>query len=239
MTSVNKQIFTANIVVILIVSLLSTSIQAGTAKSDFQTWIPVNTNIKLGEHLRLFFEHQWRIGNDSSHLNSAMVRPAVGWQLTPQASIWLGYLMSADSKNLYSNHYLIENRAWQGFSWKDTTDDKQFIWEMRNRLEERFLPQNSDPSIRWRTRFRGEYIIDESPVSLIASEEIFLNLNDNAHNRNLQAGAQQNRAYLGFGYRFAPEFQIESGYLYQHVWKRQPADDANNSIWMTNFNLNF
>jgi hypothetical protein len=218
---------------------LATSVQAGTANSDFQAWLPVNVNVKMGEQLRGFLEVQPRIGNDMSHLTSMMVRPAIGWAITPQASVWAGYLMSADSASLTSNHYLIENRAWQGFSWKDTANDKQFIWEIRNRLEERFLPHNNDPSIRWRTRFRGEHLIPDTPLSVIASEEIFLNLNDNAHNRNLQAGAQQNRAYLGLGYRFAPEFQIESGYLYQYVWKRAPSDDANNSIWMTNFNLNF
>lgn len=212
--------------------------QAGTAKSDFQTWVPVNINVKLGEQLRGFLEIQPRVGDDSSHMVSMMLRPAIGWAITPKATVWAGYLMSADSKSLHSNQYLIENRAWQGFSWKDMTEDQQFIWEMRNRLEERFLARNSDPSIRWRTRFRVEYIIDQSPVSLIASEEIFLNLNDNAHNANLKAGAQQNRAYIGFGYRFAPEFQIESGYLYQHVWKRT-TDDTSNSVWMTNLNINF
>jgi hypothetical protein len=225
--------------IVIIAAALSTPVQAGTVDSDFQAWIPVNVNVKMGEQLRGFFEVQPRIGNDMSHLTSIMVRPAIGWAITPQASVWAGYLMSADSTSLTSNHYLIENRAWQGFSWKDTTNDKQFIWEMRNRLEERFLPRNSEPSIRWRTRFRGEHLIPETPLSVIASEEIFLNLNDNAHNRNLQAGAQQNRAYLGLGYRFAPEFQIESGYLYQHVWKRSPSDDSSNSVWMTNLNLNF
>lgn len=217
---------------------VSTETQAS-ANSDFFTWIPVNVNVKLGEQLRGFFEFQPRIGDDSSHLTSVMVRPAIGWAVTPQLSLWAGYLMSADSVG-FTDEYRIENRAWQGLTWKDMTEDKQFIWEMRNRLEERFLPRNSDPSIRWRTRFRFEYLIPQfSSWSIIASEEIFVNLNDNAHNRQLQAGLNQNRAYIGIGYRFAPEFQIESGYLEQHVWRRAGSADQNNSVWMTNFNLNF
>jgi len=148
--------------------------------------------------------------------------------------------MQADSVTPDSDTYLIENRAWQGFSWKDTANEKQFIWEVRNRLEERFLPHNSDPSIRWRTRFRVEQLIPGwSPWSVIASEEIFVNLNDNSNNAQLQAGAQQNRLYVGIGYRFAPEVQVETGYLYQHVWKNPPSADQNNNIWMTNLNLNF
>ncbi len=210
------------------------------AVSDFQVWIPININAKLSEQWRGFLEFQPRIGHDASNLTSMIVRPAIGWAVNKQATLWVGYLMSADSLTPDSDTYRIENRAFQGFSWKDTANDKQFIWEVRNRLEERFLPRNADPSIRWRTRLRVEQLLPGySPWSIIASDEIFINLNDNANNPQLQAGAQQNRLYLGVGYRFAPEVQVESGYLYQHVWRNQPAADQNNNVWMTNLNLNF
>jgi hypothetical protein len=227
-------------IVMLIALTASADSHAGSATADFQSWVPININVKLTEQLRGFLEFQPRVGNDSSHLTSMMIRPAIGWAVSPQASVWAGYLMSADSVSLTSDNYLIENRAWQGFTWKDTANDKQFIWEVRNRLEERFLPRNSDPSFRWRTRVRIEQLISNfSPWSIIASEEIFVNLNDNENNVHLRTGAQQNRAYLGIGYRFAPEFQIETGYLYQHVWRRSPSGDQNNSVWMTNLNINF
>ncbi len=224
----------------LIMLMISANVQAASATSDYQVWVPININAKLTDNLRGFLEFQPRVGNDSSHLTSAMVRPAIGWALNQQATVWVGYLMSADSINLSSDKYRIENRAWQGFTWKDTANDKPFIWEARNRLEERFLPGNSDPSIRWRTRIRVEQLIPNyTSWSVISSEEIFVNLNDNANNAQLKAGAQQNRLYLGIGYRFAPEFQIESGYLHQHVWRNAPSPDQNNNIWMTNLNLNF
>ncbi|MSP27961.1 MAG: DUF2490 domain-containing protein [Methylococcales bacterium] len=227
-------------VMLMTALMVSTNGYATTATSDFQSWIPVNINVKLTEQLRGFLELQPRVGNDHSHLTSMIIRPALGWAVSPQATLWVGYLMQADSTSPSSNHYLIENRAFQGFTWRDTANEKQFIWDVRNRLEERFLPSNSDPSIRWRTRVRVEQLIpNHTDWSVIASEEIFVNLNDNANNVQLQAGAQQNRAYLGFGYRFAPEFQVETGFLYQHVWKKDPAGDQNNKIWMTNFNLNF
>lgn len=222
---------------------INTEVQAG-ENTDFQTWIPININLKLGEQLRGFFEIHPRIGDDTSHLTSMMVRPAIGWAISPQLSIWAGYLMSADAakdKNgRYLDRYGIENRVWQGLTWKDMTDDKQFIWEMRNRLEERFLSGKSDPSIRWRTRFRFEYLIPEfSSWSIIASEEIFVNLNDNSDDVQLQTGLNQNRGYIGIGYRFAPEFQIETGYLEQHVWRRAGRADQNVSVWVTNLNINF
>jgi Protein of unknown function (DUF2490) len=210
------------------------------ADSDFQAWIPININARLTKHLRGFLEFQPRIGDNASNLTTAIVRPSLGWALNGKATLWLGYMMQADSVAPDSGTYRIENRAWQGFTWRDTANDNQFIWEVRNRLEERFLPQNSDPSIRWRTRLRVEQLIPGWPTwSVIASEELFVNLNDNSNNVQLQAGVQQNRLYLGLGYRFAPEIQVETGYLYQYVWRNPPAADQHNNIWMTNLNLNF
>jgi hypothetical protein len=233
----NRQKNWISSVIMILVLMVSTTVQA---TSDFQIWIPININVILTKQLRGFLELQPRIGNDASNLTTAIVRPALGWAINDRATLWVGYLMQADSTTPDSDVYLIENRAWQGFSWKDTANNKQFIWEVRNRLEERFLPHNADPSIRWRTRFRVEQLIpDWSSWSVIASEEIFVNLNDNSNNANLQAGAQQNRLYVGVGYRFAPDVQVETGYLYQHVWRNPPSVDQNNNIWMTNLNLNF
>ena len=224
--------------VIMMMALMASDHVQATA--DFQSWVPININTKLTEQLRGFLELQPRIGNNTSNLTTAIVRPALGWAINEQATLWIGYLMQADSVTPDSDRYGTENRAWQGFTWRDTANEKQFIWEVRNRLEERFLAGNSDPSIRWRTRFRAEQLISGWPNwSVIASEEIFVNLNDNSNNAQLQAGAQQNRLYAGVGYRFTPEAQVETGYLYQHVWRNSPSADQNNNIWMTNLNLNF
>lgn len=87
------------------------------ATSDFQTWIPININVKLTKQLRGFLEFQPRIGNDTSHLSSMIIRPAIGWAVNDKATLWLGYLMGADSITPDSDTYLIENRVFQGFSW--------------------------------------------------------------------------------------------------------------------------
>ena len=224
-------------VIMIMVLMVSTSVQAA---SDFVIWLPKSINARLTEQLRGSLELQPRVGDDASNLTSMRVSPALGWAINNRATLWVGYLMAANSITPDSNTYRIENRAFQGFSWRDTANDNRFIWEVRNRLEERFLPRNADPSIRWRTRLRVEQLIpDWSSWSVIASEEIFVTLNNNYNNAQLQAGAQQNRLYVGVGYRFNPEIRVETGYLYQHVWRNPPSADRNNNIWMTNLNLNF
>lgn len=223
---------------ILAIFLMAFTAQAATTQ-DYQTWVPVNINAKLGDtNWRGFLEIQPRITNDSSTLGVAIVRPAVGYAITPKASIWLGYLMQA-SEIGDTNDYLIENRIWQGFTWKEPVT-KNLTVEARNRLEERFIPHNSDVSLRWRTRVRAEYVLPiYTPVSLIASEELFVNINDSSYNPSLNSGIAQNRAYVGVGYRFAPQFQIETGYLNQYQPGNAGKPDQANNVWMTNLNFNF
>lgn len=226
---------------ILVLGLILTSIitQANDTTDDFQTWVPINTNVKFDENWRGFLELQPRFNNDSSNLGVAIVRPAIGYAISPNATFWAGYLMQATAVKGQPHHYDAENRIWQGFTWKDTYAN-DLTWEVRNRMEERFLPHNSDPSYRWRTRLRTEYVLPEHKSwSVIASEEVFVNLADNSNDEHIRAGIDQNRAYVGVGYRFTPNFQVESGYLNQHVWGYSGKSDQNNHVWATNVNLSF
>jgi Protein of unknown function (DUF2490) len=96
--------------------------------SDFQAWIPININARFTKQLRGFLELQPRIGDNASNLTTAIVRPSLGWTFNGKTTLWLGYLMQADSVTPDSDTYLIENRAWQGFTWRDTANDNQFTW---------------------------------------------------------------------------------------------------------------
>lgn len=205
---------------------------------DTQIWVPINTNVKLGEYWRGFLEIQPRFNHGGDHLNNIIARPAIGYALDKHSTVWMGYGLQANATTSDDHDYLIENRIWQGYSYKSTYKDV-FIWEVRNRLEERFLPNNSDVSVRWRTRFRGEYLIPTfSAWSIITSEEIFFNLNNNK-DLALSTGVNQNRAYIGVGYRFSPTIQVETGYLNQYNWSHSSKADQSNNVWMTNLNLNF
>lgn len=202
---------------------------------DLQIWIPVNINAKLSDNWRGFLEVQPRIGSDASSLNTGVIRPAIGYALNSEWTIWAGYLLQAQ-RNTTTNDYELENRSWQGLTYKTKIDDN--IFEVRNRLEQRYLPHNHDISHRWRTRFRAEHLLGQSPWSLIGSEEIFVNLNNNEVNSTLSEGENQNRAYAGVGYRFNPNVQIETGYLNQTNFNHTKLDTTNH-VWMSNININF
>ena len=221
---------------LVILALISAQVFAkGDPKEDVQIWVPVNINAKFSDNWRGFLEVQPRIGNNMETLNVAIVRPAIGYAINNDWTVWGGYLMQSQVNS--QNDYEIENRSWEGLTFKHKYDN--VIFEARNRLEQRYLPHNHDISHRWRTRFRVEYLLDNSPWSIIGSEEIFVNLNDNEVNKSLQAGENQNRAYLGAGYRFNQSFQVETGYLNQYSFNSGTKLDQSNHVWMTNLNLNF
>jgi len=221
----------------LISLLVAGSTQAVTT-TDNQAWVPVNLLATVGDDWRAFLELQPRFTEDLSTLGTFIVRPAFGRALSPNATVWLGYAMVASAAS--GGGYSVEHTPWQGFYWRDVHAER-LIWEARNRLEERFLPGNGVPSIRWRTRLRVEYILagGAGPLSVIASDEVFFNLNTNPNNPRLPAGFSQNRAYAGMGYRFAPLFQLETGYLHQLVPGRGGAATQSNNVWLTNLNFNF
>lgn len=221
--------------ILLVLLLLSNTIITKADTEDFQIWIPVNINAKFGEHLRGFLEVQPRIGNNAQDLGIAIVRPAIGWSIDKHWTIWGGYLMQSTLNK--DNDYDIENRSWEGLTFKDTYHN--ITYEVRNRLEQRFVPYKSDISHRWRTRLRAEYVFSgQKNWSVISSEEIFINLNDQDHNTSIRAGENQNRAYVGVGYRFNPMFQVETGYLNQYNFNHGKPNQSNN-VWMSNINVNF
>lgn len=203
---------------------------------DFQIWIPVNTTVKLTDNVKGFLEVQPRFGHDAGHLDTGIVRPALGWSINKNWTIWGGYLMQT-SRNAKTDEYSYENRSWEGLTYNNTMESGSSI-EVRNRLEQRFLPHNGDISHRWRTRIRGEYVLN-GPWSLIGSNEIFFNLVSNENDAQIKQDPAQNRAYVGVGYRFNTNFQIETGYLNQYVFNQKSKPDGSNNVWMTNVNLSF
>lgn len=210
-----------------ILSLILLTISFYTYGSEFQQWVPVNINVKLNENVRGTLEVQARI-DDLQTFNTGIIRPAIGYKLNDNWTLWGGYAMQLQHTD---TNVEIENRSFEGITYK-TGDVSTF--EVRNRIEQRFLPQsssNSDISHRYRMRVKAEFKTEKSsPLSLITSSEVFVNLNDD---NNLN----QVRTYAGVGYRFNPNSQVETGYLHQLVISN--TTDKNNNIWMTSFNFNF
>lgn len=222
---------------IAIILLLCSTVYAQSTEgtvSDFQNWMAISANAKVSDKWRTFAEVNPRIMDNSSRLGAAYVRPAIGYDITPNWTAWLGYVLQA-TNTASDNHYTLENQSYEQITYRKTFDNLNI--ESRNAIEHRYLP--SEVGHRSRNRIRGEYILPSQTVwSLIGYDEVFVNFNDVAAS-NVKSGISQNRAYVGIGYRFNPRVQLETGYLHQYVWVGTDYADQSNHVWSTALNLNF
>ena len=189
--------------------------------TDFQTWgnitatgnfgfinpnneFLVKTEV-VGRRTRAF----WR---QFIEIFPAIVRPGVGYQLTPTTSIWVGYAWTPTSTPYVRNTY-DEHRVWQQVMWRD-----KFSWgslTARSRLEERFVPNhigtasnpgdpspaNSTMAARYRQLIKASIPLSFAPgFSYIIQDEAFVSLNDT--DWVPRRGFDQNRFFTGLGYAF-------------------------------------
>ena len=112
----------------------------------------------------------------------------------------------------------------------------------RLRLEQRFFALEGDSAHRMRHRLRLVYSLPDSKAYLIALDELFVYFNSiddpGRLQHSVQTGINQNRSYLGLGYKIMPNLNVDTGYQLQYVHNYGAADWVNH-VWMTNVNVNF
>ena len=170
----------------------------------------------------LFLEFQPRVGGDFESLTLFIARGALGYQLTPNWSIWQGYgwvPVYSDTDGRRDEH-----RIFQQLLGVHKTEELTFV--NRTRFEQRLLETPNDTSYRFRHLFRVNY----QPASfgrfyLGAYDELFMNLNS-VDSPALKSGIDQNRLFLGFGYNISKEINAELGYIH-NVVRNQVRDRTN------------
>jgi len=188
------------------------------ADSEVQSWMQILSQGKLTPQLRLWSELQPRFGFGVGGLTTVMIRPAVGWQVTEQFSLWGGYAWTPIVKPTSRS----EHRAWTQAIYVAQAFGGTFT--QRLRIESRFIEGVSATALRLRYQARLALPIAlENALSLVAYDEIFLSLNDT--NPAITSGFDQNRLFLGVFHRFSPQLGLDIGYLWNAV--RRPGASAN------------
>ncbi len=181
--------------------------------------------------LRWWFDAHYRLRDDTNGFNQSIVRPGLGWSLGNEQALWAGYGWIRTSP--LSGDDFEEHRFWQQWTAAPSQGDWRFLH--RSRLEQRWVETGDDVGLRWRQLARGQRILNRCPEwSFVLWDEIFFALNDT--DWGADAGLDQNRAFIGFGYRRCPHAPVrtEIGYLNQFV-NRQGGVDGMNHILSVNF----
>ena len=204
---------------------------------DLGQWNAVFAQGKLDDlgcacdRLKWWFDGHLRLLDDTDGFNQSIVRPGIGWMLDGQSTVWAGY--GWIHTQVLSGLEIDEHRIWQQWTWSESAD----VWKfgLRSRLEQRFVEVGDDVGLRFRQFFRAQHNLPAVPyLSLVGWDELFINLNDT--DWGAETGFDQNRIFLGVGYKPRPEcrWRVEIGYVNQTL-DLPVIDDRTHHILAVNF----
>lgn len=194
-------------VVVLVMALLP--LLSFSQESDFGNWLIYIGNKKVNTKWNIHHEIQYRNYNFISDLEQLLIRAGLGYDLTDNANVLLGYGF-VHSENYTDNSdvktKVDEHRIYQQFITKSKIGIVGL--QHRYRFEQRFVSE--DFKLRFRY-FLGITVPlgtkETSRFYASAYNEIFLNNEGNIFDRN--------RLYLGLGYKLNEKLKVESGYMTQ------------------------
>lgn len=195
----------------------SVSVLPGTAhaqgRDEYQQWAALFVNGRLDPttpRLNLWFDaHARRRGNGTL----LIFRPAVGLDVAPWLSIYLGYayvpLFTDGQATLH------EHRIWQQATLRHRFDFGLAV-QSRTRFEQRVSDAGGDVGLRLRQFVRANWQPKpDIPLGIAFWDELFIGLNDT--DWGPAAGMDQNRVFLGPFLMMAPWVRLEAGYLFAYL----------------------
>ena len=200
-----KPRFVALFAFVVLVGLSLPPRTAHADETDSQLWTLLTANKRFSNGVRLYGEIQPRVGNHFQDVTQLLIRPAVGYQVNPTVSLWMGYGWTPSISPRYVNEHrifqqvLVENR----YTNFDLTN--------RTRLEERFISGAGETAYRFRHQIRFYKPLDaQKRWGAVLSDELFIHLNTTPNGP--QAGFDQNRPYIGIARQINKHTRVEAGY---------------------------
>lgn len=176
--------------------------------------------------IRWWFDAQARFLNDSNGYDQGLLRPGLGYDLSDEVSVWLGYAWVHSEPE--GSRSFEENRIWQQLLWTKRFEPVNFM--SRTRLEQRFVETGSETGWRFRQFFKLSVPFDESRLGLAAYDELFFDLNNT--DWGADTGFRQNRLFAGFSWKLNENggTWAEIGYLNQFLNNQNRSDRMNHIL---------
>lgn len=181
---------------------------APVAAHDAQLWFN-STVFGSIDDFAFFAEMQPRFGNGISQLDQLILRPAVGWKVTKDLTLYQGYAYVQDRG---MGPVRIEDRSFQEINWK-LGEINGLKTSSRTRFEQRWRSDGKDVAFRVREQMRVAAPLTDKAggVSALGSAEVFVALND--ADWGPRAGFDQLRTFAGIEVPIGGQSTVELGYL--------------------------
>jgi hypothetical protein len=203
-------------------------------------WFAYTGNHKLSDKWGLHLEAQWRRNEFILHNQQLLLRAGINYYINSRVFITAGYCFveTYPYGKQAARAVFPENRVWEQLQIKDNIGMVEMITRLR--LEQRFVntpvlengvyePGNAVYTNRVRMMnrlsipFKGKTIEDRS-FYISAFEEVYINFGKKVAFNIFD----QNRGYLGIGYKIPKAGRLEIGYLNQLIFKGDGVKVENN-----------
>lgn len=214
----------------LAVMALAVSPPAPVSAQD-QVWSSVTASGPVSPDSRwlVWFDGHARFRESGETLDTAILRPGVGYRVNSRLDVWVGY---ANITSRRPGPDTEEQRLWQQATYPIARIAGGALTG-RTRLEQRFREGGDDTGFRLRQFVRWSRPLGDSPFSAVVSNEAFVALNDTDWGQ--RGGFDQNRAFVGVAWAATPKFRVEAGYLNQHIDGGPAPDTGNDNVSLAAF----
>lgn len=199
---------------------------------DGRYWFTLNANGKLpAENWRWSLDVRPRFRDEGRHFDQLLIVPVFTYQVSQKLSLGVGF--DHVRNHFASRETLTENRIAPQLVYQFDAIGKLKL-QSRTIFEARWREDGDDTAYRLRERLQASYPLNNS-LSVIAFDELMVHLNDT--DWNVHRGMDQNRVFLGIGWKANQHAVIEAGYLNQFVNTR--TIDRENHVLSTTLKYNF
>jgi hypothetical protein len=182
-------------------------------------WFTYDGDHKLGEsRWAMHLEGHWRRHDWGLKWQQLLLRPGITYSLNKLASVTAGYafIETWPYGPYASGQAFTEHRLWEQLGLKYKTG--KVAWSSRFRFENRWL-ESPPKDIRYENRIRlmqkfSVPINDRTYFTMFDEYWVFVPpfVSNSAFD--------QNRAYAAVGWRLAPHWNLETGYMHQGILRR-------------------
>jgi len=205
---------------------------AAATATDDQVWVNLTAIGSIKGNLTYFAEVQPRVGESVSRLSNLLLRPAIGWKVTPSLTFYQGYAHVASPRSGAADRN--EERLFQQVSWTGQIGRGEI--QTRTRLEQRWLSDGDQMGWRLRQMVRLEWPLTDRKkgVAAMGWAEEFVALNDT--DWGARAGHDQLRVFAGMEVPLRGRSTVELGYMNQTInqsgGRRQMNHIASVTLWL-------
>jgi hypothetical protein len=185
-------------------------------ENDFQLWPAGRIHHAIDENWSVSFMARGRFDEDASHSKDYLLRPYLSWTIVDDVPFVDSLTVMAGYDYIHSFDGRDEHRAWQ--SAHHAVEHERLRVVHRVRLDERFIEDISPTIFRFRYRMSTSYPFGDSGWYGLASDQVFVNINDD--NQGPVDGFEQNRFRLGVGRHVFGRLRVEGGYEFHYAKRR-------------------